>query len=106
MIRLAALMLFLSPSLFADSLSRDIGREFGQFGAGVSDSVVDSFSSRQPHWVTVSPKSKPECLLESAGALNPVYVRCINGYQKQVTVDSGGKERVISERSIPMNLPR
>ena len=59
----------------------------------------------KPYWVTVEPKTKPECLKVSNGELNPAYVRCINGYQQQITKDANGNTRVLSERPIPQLHP-
>lgn len=68
--------------------------------------LFEPIQNAQPQWITVEPRSKPECLKESGGALNPVYVRCINGYQKQISINSQGHEMVLSERAISLNIPR
>ena len=67
--------------------------------------MLQSIHDMQPYWVTVEPKTKPECLKVSNGELNPAYVRCINGYQQQITKDANGNTRVLSERPIPQLHP-
>jgi len=70
-------------------------------------SILQQSAERiNPHWETIQPKSKAECLQASAGALNPVFVRCHYGYQEFVTYDTTGKRRVHNERSIPSTVPK
>ena len=83
----------------ADRVLRNLGRNTGSYGVGVSDAI----HAAQPSWVTVAPRSKEDCLKESGGELNNFYVRCRNGRQEYVRTDSLGNRRVLSERPIPAN---
>jgi hypothetical protein len=110
MFKFCALLLpLLAGYVHADSLPREAGRALGEFSMGASESITkpmfDSIKDGSPHWVTVQPRTKAECLKESNGELNPVYVRCFNGMQQLVTTDSKGNQHVLQERKIPMNIP-
>jgi len=90
----------------ADNLAREAGRTVGEFGAGVGEAVgrgvARSIQDMQPHWVTVEPRPKSECLAEAGGELNRTYMRCRNGRQEYVRLDAQGNKRVLSERPIPV----
>lgn len=103
---LLAASLFFVPVVHADSIAKELGRAAGDFGAGVGERVHQGLLAQQPHWVTVPPRSKSECIKESRGELNPVYARCINGYQEFVRVDANGRRYVLQERLIPSHMPR
>ena len=99
-----AYVLLSSPtSGFADTIAHSIGNIFGEFGAGVGASVTNTIASQQPQWITISPKSKEECIAESGKVINSVYIRCRNGRQEFARFDANGKKIVLSERPIPMN---
>lgn len=83
----------------ADDALRGAGRAVGSFGVGATDAIL----AAQPSWVTIAPRSKADCIKESGGELNNVYVRCRNGRQEYVRVDSLGNRRVLGERPIPVN---
>jgi len=67
--------------------------------------ITEAVSSMQPHWETIPPKSKEECLKESGGSINNVYVRCRNGRQEYVRINANGERLVVQERAIPANMP-
>lgn len=79
---------------------KGIGRAIGEVGAGAAESAL----SGQPFWDTIQPGSKEDCLKESGGNLNNVYVRCRNGRQEYVRIDSQGRRYVLQERSIPAHM--
>lgn len=101
----AVALLAASPS-GADTSARAAGKAVGEFGAGVGEAVGEGLtkglSQMQPQWITVQPRSKEECLTESGGVVNPVFVRCRNGRQEFVRFDASGNKIVLSERSIPL----
>lgn len=103
---LALLLMSLSAVAQAGSAAREAGRTAGDFGVGVGEAVgagvARSFENLQPQWITINPRSKEECLKESSGVVNPVYVRCRNGHQEFVQYDAAGNKKVLSERPIPM----
>ncbi len=90
----------------ADTAARAAGRAVGEFGAGVGEAVGEGLtkglSQMQPQWITVHPRSKDDCLAESGGVVNPVFVRCRNGRQEYVRFDANGNKIVLSERPIPL----
>jgi hypothetical protein len=101
-------LLFCLPAFcLADSVPRTAGKVVGEFGAGVGEaigtSVAKGVAVQQPQWITVHPKSKEECLKESGGTINPVFVRCRNGRQEFVRLDANGNKAVLNERPIPMH---
>lgn len=75
------------------------GRVLGDFSSGVTNGITENLQSE---WITVAPRSKDECMAESGGVVNPVFMRCRNGRQEQVRTDSRGNRKVIRERPIPM----
>lgn len=77
------------------------GRAVGSFGRGAAESI----SEVQPSWVTIQPRSRDDCIEESGGEINNVYVRCRNGRQEYTRVDSRGRRFVLRERPIPTNFP-
>lgn len=77
------------------------GQALGSFGAGVANVITKQMWDSQPHWVTVEPKSKDECMKASHGTIDSGFMRCRNGYQAQVIVTSSGEIHVIQERKIP-----
>lgn len=103
---IAAAIAVLPLCAFADSASRQAGRAVGQFGAGVGEAVtegmLDSLNAMQPQWITVVPRSKQDCLKESGGVVNSLFMRCRNGYQEYVRFDRNGNKIVLGERAIPM----
>jgi len=103
---MVAVALLTSNPAWADSSARSAGKAVGEFGAGVGEAVGEGLtkglSQMQPQWITVQPRSKDECLAESGGVVNPVFVRCRNGRQEFVRFDASGNKIVLSERSIPL----
>lgn len=97
--------LCLSGAASADSVARQVGRATGEFGAGVGEAVgagvASGMSALQPQWVTIAPRLKDDCLAESGGVINPVFIRCRNGRQELVRFDASGNKIVLSERDIP-----
>lgn len=83
--------------VYAQSISHELGKEAGRFGKGVAQSVIDL----QPHWETIEPRSKEECLKESGGVLDNRFVRCRNGRQEWVRYDTEGRRKVLQVRAIP-----
>lgn len=81
----------------AQSISQELGKEAGRFGKGVAQSIMDL----QPHWETIEPRSKEECLKESGGVLDNRFVRCRNGRQEWVRYDTEGRRKVLQVRAIP-----
>ena len=108
--RLCLLIIGLSCSVpattYAQSAARQAGKAAGEFGAGVGEAIGEGIyqgmAPLQPEWVTVPPRSKEECLAESGGVVNPVFVRCRNGRQEYVRTDRQGNRSVLRERPIPM----
>lgn len=90
------LVLFASAAS-AQSVSQDVGKEVCRFGKGVAQSIMDL----QPHWETIEPRSKEECLKESGGVLDKRFVRCRNGRQEWVRYDTEGRRKVLQVRAIP-----
>lgn len=94
-------------STLADSTAYNAGKALGEFGTGVGEAVGDGItrglSSMQPQWITIAPKTKEECLVESGGVINPMFVRCRNGRQELVRFDAKGNKAVLNERSIPLH---
>lgn len=90
-------LLFLASASDAQGLSRYAGREAGQFGKG----VVETIQTLQPEWETIQPRGKEECLRESGGVLDNRYMRCRNGRQEWVRYDVDGRRKVLQERAIP-----
>lgn len=93
---LFSLLLF-APVVGAQSISQEVGKEVGRFGKGVAQSIMDL----QPHWETIEPRSKEECLKESGGVLDNRFVRCRNGRQEWVRYDTEGRRKVLQVRAIP-----
>lgn len=79
-------------------VAREAGRAAGRFGAGMAESINEA---TQAQWITIEPRSREECLAESGGVLNNMFVRCRNGRQELVRFDSKGNKVVLSERPIP-----
>lgn len=94
-----ALLLFSGVSS-AESIPNQAGYYAGQFGAGVSRSVLDAMYENRPTWVDVKPRSKAECMKESEGMVNPIYMKCRNGYQAYIVRLSSGEFRVLDERPL------
>lgn len=85
-----------------ETLSRQAGKSVGEFGVGVGQAIGSGLADGMHlEWETVAPRSKEQCLLESGGVVNPVFVRCRNGRQEQVRY-SNGRRIVVRERPIPM----
>ncbi|HKY22033.1 MAG TPA: hypothetical protein VJM31_12520 [Vicinamibacterales bacterium] len=101
-----ALSFAVSAAALAQSPARQAGKAAGEFGAGVGEAfgegVTQGMSHLQPEWITVPPRSKEECMAESGGVVNPVFVRCRNGRQEYVKTDRQGNRSVLRERPIPM----
>ena len=91
--------------VFAQGAARDAGRAVGEFGAGdgevVGEGVMRGATGSQPQWITVKPRSKDECRVESGGVVDPTFMRCRNGYQEYVQVGRDGTRKVLRERPIP-----
>lgn len=99
-----AYFLILSPTVtHGDSVTNNIGKFFGEFSAGVGNGVSKTIMSNQPQWITINPRLKKECLIESGNVLNTVYMRCRHGRQEYVRFDANGNKMVLNERSIPLN---
>lgn len=101
-----ALSFTLPGPVGAQSSARQAGKAAGEFGAGVGEAfgegVAQGMAPLQPEWVTVPPRTKEECLAESGGVVNPVFVRCRNGRQEYVRTDRQGNRSILRERPIPM----
>ena len=103
----ACLVVLSVPTVgFAESVAHGAGKAVGEFGAGVGEAVANGVSkglaSMQPQWITIAPRSKDECLAESGGVLNKMYMRCRDGRQEYVRYDANGNKIVLNERPIPM----
>jgi len=103
---IASFVVLLSPSVgLTDSVARSAGRAVGEFGVGMGEAVAGGvargLASMQPEWITIAPRSKEECLAESGGVLNRMYMRCRDGRQEYVRFDANGNKRVLNERPIP-----
>ncbi len=89
-----------------ESLAKAAGKQAGQFGAGVGEAVMEPMMQglldNQPTWETVPPRPKEDCLAETGGVVNEAFVRCRNGRQEYVRIDSAGNRKVLQERSIPV----
>lgn len=89
----------------AQSVANEAGKAVGQFGAGVGQAVGEGVSqglhATQPEWITVAPRSKDECMAESGGVVNTMFMRCRNGWQEYVRYDAAGNKKVIRERTLP-----
>ena len=89
----------------ARAAGHQIGQQAGQFGAAFGEAdmapIKQGMIDNQPSWETVSPRSKEECLGETDGVLNETFLRCRNGWQEYVRVDSTGNRKVLQERPIP-----
>jgi len=102
------LMAFLLPqatslALAEESLIKGLGKLLGQFGTGVAEEVGAGMAKQQPHWITIEPGSKEECIAKAGGVLNNTYMRCRNGRQEFVRFDADGNKVVLNERPIPTN---
>lgn len=92
-----AVLIVLASGVHAQSISQEVGKEVGRFGKGVAQSVMDL----QPHWETIEPRSKEECLSDSGGVLDNRFMRCRNGRQEWVRYDTEGRRKVLRVRPIP-----
>ncbi len=103
---LVASLTFFGTNLQAQSVAREAGKVVGEFGAGVGEAAMDpmrqSLETMQPQWITIPPRSKEECMAESGGVVNPIFMRCRNGWQEHVRYDRAGNKKVLSERAIPL----
>lgn len=98
------------PLLSATSLARaeesflkELGGLIGKFGTGVGEEIGSSMAKQQPHWITIEPGTKEECIAKAGGVLNNTYMRCRNGRQEFVRFDADGNKVVLNERPIPTN---
>lgn len=73
------------------------GSVIGSGVQGAFDTVLDS----QPRWVTVPGRPLKECMTESGGVINKGVMRCRDGWQEYVRIDTRGQRQVINERPIP-----
>lgn len=96
---LALALVLASGTSAAQGVANQAGRVLGDFSAGAMGAATDSLHAE---WVTIPPRSKEECMAESGGVVNPVFMRCRNGRQEQVRTDSRGNRHVVRERPIPM----
>lgn len=103
---LLAFACVLVPGMLNAQVARSTGKAVGEFGAGVGEAVGEGvtrgMSGLQSQWITIPPRSKDECLSETGGVVNPVFVRCRNGRQESVRYDANGVKIVLRERPIPM----
>ncbi|MCZ4306976.1 hypothetical protein O4G98_19760 [Zoogloeaceae bacterium G21618-S1] len=100
---LTSLMAFLCTHAAAESILHAAGKALGQISAGVAEGITQPMRDAQPEWITIAPRSKQECIAESSGELNTIYMRCRNGRQEFVRHDANGRKRVLSERPIPQH---
>ena len=85
------------------SLLKELGGLIGKFGTGVGEEIGSSMAKQQPHWITIEPGTKEECIAKASGVLNNTYMRCRNGRQEFVRFDANGNKVVLNERPIPTN---
>ncbi|WP_333857171.1 hypothetical protein [Denitromonas sp.] len=100
---LTGLLAVLSAGASAESVLHAAGKALGQISTGVAEGITQPMRDAQPEWITIAPKSKQECIAESGGELNTIYMRCRNGRQEYVRHDADGQKRVLSERPIPQH---
>ncbi|TVO63991.1 hypothetical protein [Denitromonas ohlonensis] len=98
---LTCLLAVLSANATAESMLHSAGKALGQISTGIAEGVTQPLRETQPEWVTIAPRSKQECIAESGGELNTIYMRCRNGRQEYIRHDAAGRKRVLSERPIP-----
>lgn len=72
----------------------------GVIGSGVHG-AFDVVRDGQPRWVTVPGRPLKECMAESGGVINKGVMRCRDGWQEYVRIDTRGQRQVLSERQIP-----
>lgn len=89
----------------AESPASTAGRTVAEFGAGAGEAIGarigNAIWEMQPQWITIAPRSKKECLAQTGGEMNAMFVRCRNGWQEYVRYDRQGAKVVLSERAIP-----
>ena len=100
---LTCLLTALSANAAADSVLNAAGKALGQIGSGLTEGITHPMRDAQPEWITIAPRSKKDCIAESGGELNAIYMRCRNGRQEYVRYDAAGRKRVLSERAIPLH---
>jgi hypothetical protein len=85
----------------AEGPANALGRAVGDFSAVVGQAAMQPLMDGQPHWVTIKPRPKADCLAESNGVINSIYGCCRRGRQEFTRFDSAGNRVVLSERAIP-----
>lgn len=100
---LTCLLAVLCANATAESVLHSAGKALGHIGSGIAEGVTQPLRDTQPEWVTIAPRSKQDCIAESGGELNTIYMRCRNGRQEYVRHDATGRKHVLSERPIPQH---
>lgn len=68
--------------------------------AAAARAMSEQILEQMPRWESVPARAKDECLKETGGAIDNAYVKCRNGYERQIRVDSSGKVYVLQERQV------